>query len=58
MIRDLATRREEAERLKLVERELAETRRREHEVGLNLVKAWQKRGYTDGEQFWVRRVTK
>lgn len=58
MIRDLATRREEAERLKLVERELAETRRREHDVGLKLVKAWQKRGFTDGEQFWVRRVTK
>jgi len=39
-----------------VERELAETRRREHDVGLKLVRAWQKRDFDDGKQFFVRRV--
>jgi hypothetical protein len=58
LIRDLATRREEGERVRAVERELAETRRREHDVGLKLVKAWQRREHEGPAQFWVRRVTK
>jgi len=56
LVRDLATRREDADRVRAVERELAETRRREHDVGLRLVRAWQKRDFDDGKQFFVRRV--
>ena len=54
---DLAKRREQKERIEAFERELADVRRKEHELGLRLHKAIRRRDDDEPTGLWVRRVT-
>ena len=54
---DLSKRREAKERIEAFERELADVKRKEHELGLKLHKAIRRRDEQEPTGLWVRRVT-
>ena len=57
VIQDLEKRRKHQQRVDRVEQELAEVKRKEHEIGLRLHRAWKRRDQDAPTALWVRRVT-
>ena len=57
VVQDLAKKRADRKRADHFERELAEVRSKEHELGLRLHRAWKRRDQEGPTGLWVRRVT-
>lgn len=57
VVQDLTRRRQDRRKLESLERELAEVRSKEHQVGLRLHRAWKRRDQEAPTGLWIRRVT-
>ncbi|KAI9725272.1 MAG: hypothetical protein M1828_003286 [Chrysothrix sp. TS-e1954] len=57
VVQDLEKRRKHQQNVDRVEQELAEVKRKEHQLGLRLHRAWKRRDQDAPTALWVRRVT-